>query len=210
MIYLLIPALIFVIFIFYPLRISFNFNNEKYIQIRLGIKILLGIFNIKFFMEKNINFIKFSVAGGTLFKYNIKKPDKSKKDIKAVDLKESVKENEKKKKKIKIKKIFMLSKKYMNPGIKFLRRILGSVSWDRLSVRGIYGIEDPYYNGLIYGTVSAISSVYSGRIKVNLKPVFSENVFNGNASMSISIYLYRIIAAVFLLMTSVLWTKIRG
>ena len=111
---------------------------------------------------------------------------------------------------VKIKKILLLLKKYINPGTKFFIRILKSVSWNGLAVNGVYGIKDSYYNGLIYGTLSAVSPIFSRKIRVNLDPVFNENIFRGNANMSVSIHIYKILAAAVIFLTSVLWIKIKG
>ena len=83
--------------------------------------------------------------------------------------------------------------------MRFAKRLLRVVGFRKADLALELGVGDPALMGQVFGYCEAFRRVVSSRFRVTLVPDFVQQRFVGSGSFEISIYLYRLILAVLLL-----------
>lgn len=94
-------------------------------------------------------------------------------------------------------------------------RILGSLRWERLRLRGRVGLGDPALTGMLYGAYEASRRGWSRLVDVRLVPEFVEPALWGEAEGAVRIWGWRVLWPLVRLVFSrpsrrLIWALIRG
>lgn len=86
--------------------------------------------------------------------------------------------------------------------VRALVRVLTSLQWERLRLRGRVGLGDPASTGMLYGAYAASRPGWSPLMDVHLVPEFAEAALWGEAEGAVRIWVWR-------LLWPLLWSLVR-
>jgi len=208
MIYIVLILFFVFLILIVPVKIGINLLKNDNTIILMYVSFCWDLLSFKIFQLKSERKIHLSFAGMRFFKYKLKKSDKiGKKPPEPV--KEDKKKEVGKKKRKKIKDFIKLIRNNFEPLMRYFKRVMKSISLDKLDLEGMYGIENHYYSGFIYGIVCAVRPFYPEKINIDLHPLFNENIFYGRFRMRFSIYLYKMMVSTFIFLIAILRLKIK-